>query len=223
MWTAAPNIVIEQNLIHNDDLGIELASEHKGHVTSEVIARATMSMYAGNSAGISIGGYGANAAARTTASSSTTRFSTTTPKTPAAAKSRSSSTPPTRVFENNIAYAGAQDLLVNDFTASEPDPATLDYNLYFFGRRANATWHWQKVRYNGYAAYRSATGVDGTRRPSPIRSSASLGKPPDLDLERSSPAIDAGATLGAAVTGRDDFAGRPRTKGGAIDIGAYEH
>ncbi len=35
------------------------------------------------------------------------------------------------VFENNILYAGVQNLLVNDFTTSTPEPAVLDYNLYY--------------------------------------------------------------------------------------------
>ena len=52
------NIVIEQNRIHNVDLGIELASEHQGRTSSYVIARNNV-VYSGNSAGISIGGYAA--------------------------------------------------------------------------------------------------------------------------------------------------------------------
>ena len=53
------NITIEQNLIHNVDLGIELASEHQGKTSSFVVARNNV-IYDGNSAGISIGGYAKN-------------------------------------------------------------------------------------------------------------------------------------------------------------------
>src|SRR5437764_13338825 len=52
-------VVIERNLIHDVDIGIELASEHQGRVTSFVIARNNL-VYWSNSVGISIGGYASN-------------------------------------------------------------------------------------------------------------------------------------------------------------------
>ena len=45
----AEHITIERNLIHNVDLGIEMASEHSGHDTSFVTARSNL-IYFGNSA-----------------------------------------------------------------------------------------------------------------------------------------------------------------------------
>ncbi len=58
-------------------------------------------------------------------------------RTPAAVSSQIQFNATNNVFENNILYAGAQGLLVNDFTTSSADPAQLDYNLYFLfsGRR----------------------------------------------------------------------------------------
>ncbi len=50
------NIVVERNLIHNVDLGIEMASEHSGRTVSYITARNNL-IYFGNSAGVSIGGY----------------------------------------------------------------------------------------------------------------------------------------------------------------------
>ena len=87
-------IVIEQNLIHNVDLGIEMASEHLHHVTSQIIARNNV-IYMDNSNGISIGGYAGNVEAAITAPSSTTRSLPTALReaTTIAANSRSSSTP----------------------------------------------------------------------------------------------------------------------------------
>src|SRR5438876_4393503 len=52
-------VVIERNLVHNVDIGIEMASEHQGHVTSFVIARNNL-VYSSNSTGITIGGYASN-------------------------------------------------------------------------------------------------------------------------------------------------------------------
>ncbi len=52
-------IVIERNLVHHVDIGIEVASEHAGRTSSDVIVRSNL-VHSGNSAGISIGGYAAN-------------------------------------------------------------------------------------------------------------------------------------------------------------------
>jgi len=49
-------ILIERNVMHDVDFGIELASEHKDRATSYVTARNNL-IYRGHTAGISIGGY----------------------------------------------------------------------------------------------------------------------------------------------------------------------
>src|SRR5947208_8316709 len=49
-------ILIEQNVIHNVDFGIELASEHKDRATSYITARNNL-IYHCHTAGVSIGGY----------------------------------------------------------------------------------------------------------------------------------------------------------------------
>ena len=48
------HVTIERNLIHDADLNIEVASEHKGHTASYVTVRNNL-LYHGNSNGISIG------------------------------------------------------------------------------------------------------------------------------------------------------------------------
>jgi hypothetical protein len=45
---------------------------------------------------------------------------------------------------------------------------------------------------------------------------------PDLQVEATSPAVNAGTNLGSAVEGPLDFAGHPRVQESNIDIGAYE-
>jgi len=49
-------ILIEQNVMHDDDFGLELASEHKDRATSYIIARNNL-IYHCHTAGVSIGGY----------------------------------------------------------------------------------------------------------------------------------------------------------------------
>ncbi|MEJ0045792.1 MAG: right-handed parallel beta-helix repeat-containing protein [Rhodospirillales bacterium] len=49
-------IVIEQNVVHDADLAVELASEHHKRATSYITARNNL-LYDNNSNGVSIGGY----------------------------------------------------------------------------------------------------------------------------------------------------------------------
>lgn len=216
------NIVIEQNLVHNADLGIELASEHKGHVTSDVIARNNV-VYAGNSAGISIGGYGAKrGGTEHCIVANNTLYANDTKKTGSGEFQVQFNATHNR-FLNNILYAGAQGLLVNGFTTSTPDPASLDYNLYYAKIGADkAKFVWQKTRYVGYDKYRKGTGLD---RHSPSFSDPmflDLGTPPDLDIAPDSPAIGAGEVLDKSIVGTRDFDGNIRVRNGSIDLGAYE-
>ncbi len=215
------NIVIEQNLVHNVDLGIELASEHKDHVTSEVIARNNV-VYSGNSAGVSIGGYGAARGGTEHCIVVNNTLWDNDNKHTGSGEMQIQFNAAHNEIINNIAYAGPQSLLVNDFTTSTPHPAALDYNLYYAKTGASrAKFVWQKKGYTGFANYRQGSGED----PDSLFADPqfmSLGKAPNLDISSTSPAIAAGETLGKNVVGSTDFLGDARTKNGTIDIGAYE-
>ena len=217
------NIVIEQNLIHHVDLGIELASEHKDQVSSFVIARNNV-VYSGNSAGISIGGYAASKGGTDHCTIvGNTLYGNDTQDT-GSGEFQIQFNATSNVFENNILYAGVQALLVNDFTTSTPDPATLDYNLYFSDAGANnAVFNWQKHKYKGYDAYRLGTGLDADSPPFSDPQFQSLNDPPNLDIGASSPARDAGVFLGGAIAGIYDFPGYKRVVSGKTNIGGYQH
>ena len=213
-------ITIEQNLVHNVDLGIELASEHKGHDTSDVIARNNV-VYENNSNGISIGGYGnARGGSDNLTVVNNTLFDNDTQKT-GSGEFQIQYHATANVFENNIVYAGPQGLLVHGYTAAPMPPATLDYNDYYAaGGAAKSHWQWQKVHYTGFAKYRSGSGQDAhSIFADPLFDSMTT---PDLDIMAGSPAIDAGVDLGADVVGDVDFLGNPRVSGGQIDMGAYQ-
>ena len=213
-------IVIERNLIHHVDLGIELASEHSGKASEQVIARNNL-VYFGNSAGISIGGY-ANGVGGTdgcTIVNNSLLFNDR--KRTGSGELQIQYHATNNIFKNNIAYATKQGLLVNNFTNSEPNPADLDYNLYHsLGKDAKAQFVWNRTSYTGFAAYRSGTGSDPNSvfaDPQYLDLTA-----PDLHVAPTSPAVNAGIDLGPAVVGDDDFAGAPRVQGATIDIGAFE-
>jgi hypothetical protein len=215
------HIVIEQNLIHHVDLGIELASEHLDRTSSFVTARNNI-IYRGNSAGISIGGYGAKRGGTDHCTViNNTLFANDSKKT-GSGEFQIQYNATSNLFENNIVYAGPQNLFVNDFTTSTTAPAQLDYNLYFSPTGdTNGIWTWQHQHYRGFEAYREATGLD----PHSIFADPEFlgtGEPPNLDISTSSPVRNAGAALGMSVTGRYDFGGNPRVSHGTINMGAYE-
>jgi hypothetical protein len=214
------NIIVERNLVHDVDLGIEMASEHSGKTTSYVIARSNL-VYYGNSAGISIGGY----ANRVGGSDHVTVVNNTLyendGKKTGSGEFQIQYHATNNVFMNNILYSTKQGLLVNNFTDSTPNPADLDYNLYYSaGAAKNATFVWERKTYHGFPAYLAATGNDshsGYADPLFVN-----GTTPDLHVAPNSPAVNAGINLGAAVVGALDFAGNPRVQGANIDMGAYE-
>jgi Right handed beta helix region len=210
------NIIIDRNRIHNVDLGIELASEHKGKTSSFIVARNNI-IYDGNSAGISIGGYAASKGGtdHCTVVGNTTYNNDT--KNTGSGEFQIQFNATNNVVENNIFYAGSQGLLVNDFTTSQPVPAALDYNLYFSS--GPTVFDWQKHKYTSFSAYQTASGDDTNS----LYADPQFTDTTNLDVASTSPAVNAGDNLGAAIVGPRDFIGVKRVLGSSIDIGAYEH
>jgi hypothetical protein len=213
-------ITIERNRIHHVDLCIEMASEHSGKTTDHIIARNNL-VYFGNSAGISIGGY----ANRVGGSDSITIVNNSLlyndRKNTGSGEFQIQFHATNNVFKNNIAYATKRVPLINNFTKSEPNPADVDFNLYFSaGRAANANFVWNGKTYTGFAAYQSGTGKDPNSQFSdPLYVNLIT---PDLHVAATSPAVNAGVNLGPAIVGDVDFDGNPRVQGANIDMGAYE-
>lgn len=217
-------IVIERNTVHNTDLGIEMASEHKGKTTSYITARNNL-VYSSNAVGISIGGYASKVGGSDHVTIvNNTLWNNDTAQT-GSGEFQVQYHATNNIFDNNILYANGQGLFVNDFTTSTSDPATLNYNLYYSTvGSASGTWVWQKKTFTGYSAYLKGSGMDSSSPqfldPQYVNIAST---PPDLDIQSTSPAVNAGINLGASMVGTVDFAGNPRVNSnGQINIGAYE-
>lgn len=214
------NILIERNLIHHVDIGIEAASEHSGRVTSYVTARNNL-IYFGNSAGISIGGYANHVGGSDHITIVNNTLLQNDSKSTGSGEFQIQYSATNNVFKNNIVYAGAQAVAIHNFTKSVPNPADVNYNLYFSPAGATGTiFVWNTTTYTGFTAYQTGTGKDGNSKfADPQFLSITT---PDLHVAATSPAVNAGVNLGSAVVGTVDYAGNARVQGSNIDIGAYE-
>jgi len=213
-------VVIERNLIHNVDIGIEMASEHQGHVTSFVTARNNL-VYSTNSTGVTIGGYASNVGGTDHCTIVNNTLFQNDTKNTGSGEFQIQYYATNNTFKNNIVYASSQGLFINNYTNSEPDPADVDYNLYYSSLTPSiADFLWNGTNYAGFSSYQSATGKDSH---SPYVNPQFLNlTTPDLQIQPTSPAVNAGIDLGSTVVGTLDFAGNPRLHGITIDIGAYE-
>jgi hypothetical protein len=221
-------ITIERNLVHNTDIGIEMSSENPGKEApgvekADYITTRNNLVYQSNSVGITIGGY-AKAKGGTDHCNlvNNTLYDNDTAKT-GEGEFQIQWYATNNSFENNILYAGSQNIFLFSYTKSESDPATLDYNLYYSAAgSAKGNWEWEGKNYTGYSTYLSKTVNDSHSPPFSNPEFIGLGSTLNLDLQSTSPAISAGTNLGANIVGIVDFAGNPRTQGGEINIGAYE-
>ncbi len=216
-------ITIERNVLHNNNLGLELASEHAGHVTSHVIARSNL-IYLNTAPGVSIGGYSSTVGStdHCTIINNTLFHNDSTPGDGSGEFQMqffpNDGTVSDNLFENNIVFANSQGVLINNPFAH---PAVaLDFNLYYASDPTNVSWIYKNQTYTTLASYRIHTGQDlNSKFANPNFLSTAL---PDLWVLAGSPAINSGTDPGASVRGTLDQAGFARVQGAAIDIGAYE-
>ncbi|MFB5267592.1 right-handed parallel beta-helix repeat-containing protein [Paenibacillus enshidis] len=211
--------VIEQNYSYNNDIGVEIASEHAGKSTSNITVRSNV-IYNNRLTGIAIGGY------------DTKRGSTVNCKIVNNTVYKNDTLndyngqllvqydTQNNVIKNNIFVANSTDVLFyNEYTKNSGN--VVDYNLYSApGGSSDATWTWKNKEYTGFSSYQKGTGNDAhslfADDPKFVNEAGG-----DFHLQPSSPAIDAGHT-DTAIIGTGDIDGESRVKGSAVNIGADE-
>jgi hypothetical protein len=223
-------ILIEQNVMHDVDFGIELASEHKDRATSYITARNNL-IYHGHTAGVSIGGYAPD---RGHTEHSTvvnnTLYDNDTSGT-GSGEFQMQWNMADNIFANNIVYAGRRCLITvnkseidknqadkNQADKNQP-PVAIDHNLYYCASGSKAsTWGAASGIVTGFDNYVQSSGND---RHSRFLDPLFVDAAKDFHLRSDSPAIAAGALQGVPV-GEMDLDGSPRVKSGKIDIGCYQ-
>ena len=214
-------ITIERNVIHNVDIGIEMASEHAGRKTSFVTARSNL-VYSSHVVGLSIGGYASNVGGtdhcvivnNTLYDNDTTRSGS--------GELQIQYDATNNTFSNNVLYANSQGVLITSpFHPVKSPTVAMDYNVYYSSAGPNnSSWQWNVTNYAGFSAYTKHTGNDVHSFFADPQYISTV--TPDFHLQLTSPAVNAGINLGPTVVGTLDLDGKPRVKSLSIDMGCYE-
>src|SRR5271163_198119 len=202
-------VVIERNVIHDVDFGIELASEHKGRATSYITARNNL-IYHANTAGVSIGGYDPERGHTEHCTVvNNTLYDNDTSGT-GSGEFQMQWNMADNVFANNIVYAGARCLMSVNKSQVEKNrpPVSIDHNLYYCAAGSKAsTWIESAETVTGFDKYVASTGNDRNSRfedPHFVDAAAN-----DFHLRSDSPAIAAG-TADGVPSGELDLDGSDR-------------
>jgi hypothetical protein len=214
-------VTVQQNVVHNTDYGIELASEVHGRTTTQALVHDNV-IYHSYVAGITIGGaYSYNGGTSDCVIANNTLFDNDTTQS-GSGEFQIQFYASDNIFDNNILFANNQGLLVNDLVKASAAPAALDHNLYDSSAGASGSkWIWLGKTYNSFAAYKSGAGLDAHSKFADPQFGDSASE--NFKLGAMSPAIDLAENLGLADVGLYDVAGDRRTLGATIDAGAYEH
>lgn len=226
--------IIERNTVHNTDLNMEAASEHKGRNASYVTIRNNL-FYNANAVGVSIGGYASGVGGSDhIVVVNNTLYNNNTKNQGAEFQIQYHSSSSTNIFENNVVYAGTQNVWIYSYVGGSL--AAANFNDYYskagYSQGTSITWG-NNSSYATYAAYQTKTGEDkSSPNANPLFVNLTS-NPPNLDLQSGSPAINVGSTgltcsvgycgSGTSIYGATDYAGNPRiNSSGQINIGAYE-
>ena len=211
---------------------MEAASEHKGHNSSYVTIRNNL-FYDANAVGVSIGGYASGVGGSDHVVVVNNSLYNNNTKNQGAEFQIQHHSGSTNIFENNIVYAGSQNVWIYSYVSGST--ATANWNLYYSkaGYSQGTSINWGNTSsYKNYAAYQSGSGEDKkSPNANPLYDNLTS-NPPNLDVASNSPAVNAGGTSltcstgycnGSSIYGSTDYAGNPRMNGsGQINIGAYE-
>lgn len=155
------SIRVEQNRLYDNDIGLELASEHKGRLTSDITVKDNL-IYRNRLTGIAMGGYDEGRGG----TSDSIVESNTLYKNDLLGDGNGQlylqANLSGNVITGNIIVAGDSGVMIsNEYTSNSKN--TVDRNLYYAEGGADlAVWVWKKKEYPGFALYQRGTGNDSS-------------------------------------------------------------
>ena len=215
----AVRIVIERNTVYSCNIGIELASEHAGFFTEDIVVRNNF-VYSNHIGGIFAGGYDTARGGTRNCSIVHNALYRNDSKKDGNGELALQYDISGLTVENNIFVANDQNLFVSN-PCEENVGSIVDFNVYYGpGGPDDGQWQWKDQAYYEFSSWKSATGNDANSVfADPLLIMPASG---DLHIASDSPARDAGDDLEVDVRGSLDIDGDDRAGDGAADIGADE-
>jgi len=216
----ARNIIVERNKVHEADRGIGIVSENDAYPTEDCIVRNNF-VYNCVRTGIYLGGYLNYTTGGTNncyVVNNTLYFNN---KELGAfgeivGEIRLTENCNNNTIQNNIIYAGANDVFIHKYTTTGSNNI-IDYNLYY---TTGATkWIWNGTEYGDYNTWKTACSGDAnsTNGINPLLANTAS---PDLHIQTVSPAKNSGVVISADVNGSADIDGNTRIVNNQISKGA---
>lgn len=212
-------ILVEKNVVHHCDIGVELASEHAGRASSHVEMRENV-VYRNRIGGLFLGGYDDQRGSTEDCFIHHNTFFENDTRRDGNGEVCLQHFVTSNAITHNVFTAGRQSLLIGNATLTNSGNA-LDYNLYFARAGTDGSdWQWLSATHTSFAAYRTATGNDAhSLFADPLFLNV---RKLDFHLAGGSPAIDAGDSGFIPASGETDLDGSSRIRGSVVDIGADE-
>ncbi|MEM9556047.1 MAG: right-handed parallel beta-helix repeat-containing protein [Acidobacteriota bacterium] len=222
------DIVIENNRVEGSDLGLEVGAENAGLVASGIIVRNNV-LVRNERAGLVFGGYAASVGR---ANDNVFRGNTLLENNTVGVDGQGRyfvgggiaeiwmQYGARNVVRNNLVVAGPENIVVGSFDTGSSIDVDFDHNLYWSDDVAGAVFSLNGVGWEGFGAWRAATGLDASSLVAdPLLIDRAGG---DAHIQRASPAVDAGDPSFVPAPLERDLDGRARLEGGTVDIGADE-
>lgn len=218
------DIMIERNRLHDNNFGVELASEHSGKSVSGIVVRNNL-IDRNHIGGILMGGYDAARGSAVNNTIVNNTFFENGVDEPIFGSGFGGEIVlqyycSDNVFYNNI-VCGLEGRLYLRHENTTGANNLFDYNLYHLSDSSTENrWQWRNQLYNELDTFQTASGQAGhSLVASPMFVDAASY---DFGFHQNSPAIDAGKSLAASLIGPLDFTGADRVANSRIDIGAIE-
>ena len=211
------DLVIENNVVTESDVGVEIGAENGGIVSTGIVVRNNV-LYANDKAGLGFGGY-ASYTGRVNGCTFTGNTLYRNDTLGAGFGELWIQYAEGNTVSGNLFYSTGQNkLLVSEYGNVD---TVLDHNLWFTeDGAAAALFSWNGTPYVGFAAYRAGTGQDAASTfADPLLVAPASG---DFHLGAGSPAVNAGDPGFTPAPGEVDLDGGARVNGPRVDCGADE-